>query len=167
MDRETLEKAGVARFGDRPFEDGDRPRILVAEIDQAVGGADGAAGPQHPVEDRVRIMLQKHPILETAGLAFVRVTDDDFRRAGSFPDRAPLRGRGETRAPASRQAARAQPLQASFGFGPLAITAARSVIGEPGTSIAKVPEEELRLAGLGGEGSLEGFDPVALQPDGR
>ena len=89
---------------DRTLERRTHTRVLVAQVDVAVGAAGGPGADQHAFEHPVRIPLQQHPVLEGAGLALVGV---DHHQPGLRlgRDDAPLAAGGEARtaqAPQSR-----------------------------------------------------------------
>ena len=60
----------------------DGQRIFRAHINDAVRGADGQGGDDHPFKDGVGIALQHAPVHISAGISFVRVADNVFRAAG-------------------------------------------------------------------------------------
>ncbi len=67
--------------------------------------ADRVSRDGHAFEHAVRVALQHAAVHERAGIAFVRVADDIFFRAGRFGDRAPFEAGGKARAAATAQAA--------------------------------------------------------------
>ena len=79
-------------------------RIFVAEVDVALGGFDGPAGDQRAFEEAMRVLLHVDPVLDRAGLAFVRI---DGHQPGPRlgPDEAPLAPGREARAALSLEAA--------------------------------------------------------------
>ena len=94
-----------ARAGDdRPLERGDGVRIFGADVDVAVGRADGDAGDGHPLDQHEGIALHDHAVGKGAAVAFVGIADDVFPVGGSIGDGLPLDPGREAGAAAPAQA---------------------------------------------------------------
>ena len=78
--------------------------IFRADVDEALGRADGDAGDDHPFDQHEGIALHDHAIGKGTAVAFVGIADDVFLRRRSLRDRAPL--------DAGRKAGAAAPAQA-------------------------------------------------------
>ena len=65
--------------------------VLAAQIDEALGRAGDVAGDRHAFEHPNRERVQQHPVLESAGLAFVGVADDVALGAGRVAGAVPFR----------------------------------------------------------------------------
>ena len=67
----------------------DGQRILGADVEEALVGADGAGGDGHALDHAVGERFQQHAVHERAGIAFVAVADDVLlvarRRRGPWP----------------------------------------------------------------------------------
>ena len=77
--------------------------VLAAEIDEALGRADGECGDRHALEDADREGIQQHPVLEGSRLTLVGVADDVALRARRVAGAFQLSGGRETRAAAAAQ----------------------------------------------------------------
>ena len=112
-----LHVEGVARAGDARAEhsrpcarrDGalhrrDGVRIFGADVDVALGRADGDAGDRHALDQDEGIALHDHAVGEGAAVALVGVADDVFLRAGVVGDGPPLDAGREAGAAAAAQA---------------------------------------------------------------
>ena len=78
-----------------------RERVLAADVEEASLAARGEAGDGHRLDDRERILLHQHAVLERARLGLVGVADDVVRAHGRLRDGLPLAPRGESRAAAT------------------------------------------------------------------
>src|SRR5659263_181316 len=85
--------------------------VLAAEVEDPLGGADRVAGYGHALEHEVREVLQQRAVLECAGLALIRVADDEAASVGAGGRRGelPLQPGGETRTAATLQAGATHP----------------------------------------------------------
>ena len=95
-------------FGRRRNADGilhgaDRVGIFRADIDEALGGADGDAGNRHAFDQHEGIALHHHAVGEGAAVALIGVAADIFLVGLGIVNGFPLDARGETRAAAAAQ----------------------------------------------------------------
>ena len=81
-----------------------RVRIFGADVDVALGRADGDAGNGHAFDQHERIAFHDHAVGEGAAVAFVGVADDVLPIALGVGDRLPLDAGRESRAAAAAQA---------------------------------------------------------------
>ena len=70
--------AGAPGRRDRRVHRRDRVRIFRADVDVALGRADGDAGDRHALDQHEGIALHDHAVGEGAAVAFVGVADDVF-----------------------------------------------------------------------------------------
>ena len=82
-----------------------RQRILVANVEDALGRADGVRADDHPFDDAVRVGLQEHAVHEGPRVALVAVANEILRLSRGLADAPPLLARQEPRAAAPAQAA--------------------------------------------------------------
>ncbi len=75
--------------------------ILAADVEVALRRARREGGDRHRLDDRERIALHQHPVLERAGLRLVGVADEVVRLGGLRRDRGPLAAGRERRAAAA------------------------------------------------------------------
>jgi len=96
------QKAGFLGGGDGQGEVQHRQGIFVAHVDIPFGRADGVSADDHALENAVRIAFHQAAVHVSAGIAFVAVADDVFRRAvrpaAAFPFDA---GRKSSSAPSA------------------------------------------------------------------
>ena len=76
-------------------------RVLRPDVEVAARGTDGEALDRHRLDDRERVALQQHPVLERAGLGLVGVAHHVVRLGGLGGDGGPLAAGRERRAAAS------------------------------------------------------------------
>src|SRR5690606_7041966 len=100
----VAEPAVFAGLLDRVRDALERERVLAAEVDVTVLGADGERGDRHGLDDREGVALEQDAVLERAGLGFVRVADDVARARRLPRDSVPLPAGGERGAAAPEQA---------------------------------------------------------------
>ena len=83
LDVEVRDRAGrhAPRDIERRVERGDRVRVFRARIDVALGRADREAGDRHALDQHERIAFHQHPIGERAGIALIRIADDELALA--------------------------------------------------------------------------------------
>ena len=98
------EPARFVRLFDRGLKHLGDDRIFRAQIDIALGAADGVAADGHALDERERIALHDHAIGEGAGIAFVGVDDDIFLTGRTIRHRLPLDAGREARAAAAAKA---------------------------------------------------------------
>ena len=67
-----------ARLADGDLHRLDRVGIFGADIDVAIGGADGDAGDGHALDQYEGIAFHDHAVGEGAGIALIGVADDVF-----------------------------------------------------------------------------------------
>ena len=79
-------------------------RILRAEVDVALLGADGEARDRHALDQRERIAFHEHAVREGARVAFVGVADDVLGRGRGIQHRLPFDAGREGRAATTAQA---------------------------------------------------------------
>ena len=83
------QQAGGAALLDHRVERRAQVRVLAAQVDDALAGADGAAGDRHAGEHEVGELGEDDAVLERARLTLVGVADDvlpvAFLRAGEVP----------------------------------------------------------------------------------
>ena len=84
---EQSELAGLAQ-GDHEVLD--RQRILVADVDDALGGAGGEGADEHPLDDAVRIAFEQAAVHVGAGVALVGVADEEFLPRRPWPPLRPV-----------------------------------------------------------------------------
>src|SRR5439155_9331157 len=86
----VTEKAAVPRLLDRVLEAPPGKRVLAANVDKAALAGCRVAGDRHRFDDRERVLLHYHPVLESAGLGFVGVADQVVGPSGGVSDVLPL-----------------------------------------------------------------------------
>ena len=84
------EEPALARLDDRDLKPSQRERVLAAEVDVAVLAAGRVRGDRHRLDQRERIALEHHAVLERARLGFVGVADQVVRTSRLASDRLPL-----------------------------------------------------------------------------
>ena len=72
------EKAGAPGEPMACVHRADRVRIFRADIDEALGGADGDARDRHALDQHEGIALHDHAVGEGAAVALVGIADDVF-----------------------------------------------------------------------------------------
>ena len=77
------EEAVLPGLGDGDLDALDGQGVFVADVDEALRGADGLGPDDHALEDGVGIGLEDGAVHEGAGVALVAVADDVFRRPSS------------------------------------------------------------------------------------
>jgi len=97
------EVAGGPGGVDRNLQPRLRQRVLTPDVEVAAGRVRGVALDRHGLDERERIVLHEHPILERARLGLVGVADDVVRALGARRDRGPLPARRECRAAAAHE----------------------------------------------------------------
>ena len=95
----------LLRLLDGDLQAVNRERIFGADVDVALRGADGVGGNGHAFQHAVRIAFQNAAVHEGAGIAFVRVADDELARPRHLGDQAPLDAGRIARAAAPTQTA--------------------------------------------------------------
>ena len=103
----VAEIAGAPGGRDRGVHRRHRMRIFRADVDVALGGADGDAGDRHAFDHDEGIALHDHAVGEGAAVAFVGVADDVFAVGAGLRHRLPL--------DAGREAGAAAPAQSGRG----------------------------------------------------
>ena len=98
------EHAAFAGALDRNLHGLDGMGIFGADIDVAVGGADGDAGNGHALDQHEGIAFHDHAVGEGAGIALIGVAHDVFLLGPGLGDGAPFDAGGEARAAAAAQA---------------------------------------------------------------
>jgi hypothetical protein len=78
----------AAGRGQRRFERSDGVRILGADVDVALRGADREAGDRHAFEQAEGIALHQHAVGEGARIALVGIADDVFLRRRAWRARS-------------------------------------------------------------------------------
>ena len=73
------EEAVAPRLRERVLERGERLRVLAAHVDVAALAAGRVRGDRHRLDQRERIALDEHAILERARLGLVGVADEVVR----------------------------------------------------------------------------------------
>ena len=92
----------AARAASIAAADGDlRLRVLAADVEVALLDAGRERGDRHRLDDRERVALEEHPILERAGLGLVGVAHEVVRLGGLAGDGGPLASGREGRAAAT------------------------------------------------------------------
>src|SRR5690606_14316782 len=141
----------------------ERERVLAAEVDVAVLGADGERRDRHGLDDREGIALEQDAVLERAGLGFVRVADDVARARRLPRDRVPLPAGGERGAAAPEEAGvrdltddgGGSELDGAFQGGETpGPTVVVNVGGVDGPDAAEQPERPVALLRQGGPGPV-------------
>ena len=95
---------GCDGCGDRLLHGGDGVRIFRADIDVALGGADGDAGNGHALDEHEGVALHHHAVCECAGVALVGIAADVFLVRRGVEHRLPLDAGGEARTAAAAEA---------------------------------------------------------------
>ena len=98
------EQAARARLVDRHLEAGDRERILRADVDEALLGADRVGADRHRLDDAGGVALHDRAVHERARVAFVGVADDVLLVGLHARGDLPLEARREARAAAPADA---------------------------------------------------------------
>ena len=94
------EEAPAAGHVDRRLQRPQRPRVLAAQVEPAVLAASGEGGDGHRLDDRERVALHQHAVLERAGLGLVGVAHEVVRAGRLARRRRPTCGRsGRPRRP--------------------------------------------------------------------
>ena len=101
----VAQQAAAPRFAQCGGEPGDGHRILGADVDEALAGADGIGRDGHALDDAMRIAFHHAAIHEGAGVALVAVADHILHVARGLGHRAPLQAGGIAAAAAPAQAA--------------------------------------------------------------
>ena len=83
---------------DRVLEPRGRERILAADVEEALLGAGREPGDRQRLDDRERILLHQHAVLERAGLGLVGVADEVVRPDGLLATASHFTPGGERRA---------------------------------------------------------------------
>ena len=78
------------RLADRVLQSRGGERIFTANVDVAPGAARGERGDRHRLDDRKRIVLHQHPVLERSGLRLVGIADQVVRERGLSRNGVPL-----------------------------------------------------------------------------
>ena len=78
-------------------------RVLRADVQVALGGADGVGRDGQPLQYPVRVGFQHQPVHERARIAFVAIADDVLDGARLRAPERPFPSRGKTRAAAPAQ----------------------------------------------------------------
>ena len=131
-------------------------RVLGADVDEALGGADGDAGDRHALDQHEGVALHQHPVGEGAAVALVGVADDVLLVAAAVSsDGLPLdagresrrrRGRaGPRRSPRRRSASR--PVSDSARASPAEAACAPVVVERQRVDDAAAGEGQPGLAG--------------------
>src|SRR5207249_9140104 len=94
----AAEQAARPRPVDRPLQPLDRERILPADIDVAKLAAGRTGGDGHRLDDRERVSLHEHAVLESARLRLVGIADEIVRPDRLTRDGLPLAAGGESSA---------------------------------------------------------------------
>ena len=82
----------------------DGQRVLVADVDDALGGAGGEGADEHALDDAVRVALEDAAVHVGAGVALVGVADQELAAAvGLVGQQLPLQAGGEAGAAAAAQ----------------------------------------------------------------
>ncbi len=98
---EQPELAGLAQGDDQVL---DGQRVLVADVDDALGRAGGEGADQHPLDDAVRVALEHRAVHVGAGVALVGVADEELAAAvGLLGEQLPLEAGREAGAAAAAQ----------------------------------------------------------------
>ena len=100
----AAEPVGLGGDADRFAQRVDRVRIFGADVDVALGGADGDAGDRHAFDEAIGIAFHQHAIGEGAAVALVGVAADVFLIGLGVVDRLPLDAGREAGAAAAAQA---------------------------------------------------------------
>ena len=100
------QEAVLLRLLDRDAETLHRDRILRADVEIAVVGADGVAGDDHALDDCQRIAFQDGAVHECARIALVTVADDVLLVARNILRELPLAAAGESAAAAAPETGR-------------------------------------------------------------
>ena len=103
------EQAVGLRPGRWPSEPLDGQRILGADVDVGLRGADGVGGDDHAFEQPVRVALDHGAVHERAGVAFVGVADQVLLVARRLAGELPLLAGRETRRRRGRAGRSARP----------------------------------------------------------
>ncbi len=104
MSKCGAEQAVTARDIQRRVKRGDRVGVFRARIYVAFRGTDGEAGDHHALDQYERIAFHQHPIGERAGVAFIRIADDELAFALRVSGGLPLDAGREACATATAQA---------------------------------------------------------------
>ena len=88
--RMSAKEAGIARFRDRVGHPRLGLRVLAADVDVAQVGTGRERRDRHRLDDRERVALEQHPVLERARLRLVGVADEVVRLRRLGGDRGPL-----------------------------------------------------------------------------
>ena len=70
------EVARLARLGERGVEHVGLVRVLAADEDERLVGADRVGADDHPLDEQMRVLLHQLAVLERAGLGLVGVADE-------------------------------------------------------------------------------------------
>ena len=103
-------------FGDGVLQRGDGQRILAADVEESLPGADGVGADQHAFEDGVRIAFQNGAVHVRAGRTFVGVANDVLQVALGLPGELPFLPGGEGRPAAAAEPERIISSITSSGF---------------------------------------------------
>src|SRR5262249_39825974 len=99
--------AKAVRLSDGDLQAVDRLRVFAADVNVALGRADGVAGDGHALEHPVRVALQLATVHEGAGVTLVGLADDELPVTARLGDHPPLdAGRVARPAPAAEPAPR-------------------------------------------------------------
>ena len=101
----VAEQARGARLGERVLEPRVRERVLRAHVDEAALAAGRVGRDRHRLDERERVALHQHPVLERPRLRLVGVADEVVRLRGLARDRLPL-GAGRERGAAAAEQVR-------------------------------------------------------------
>ena len=105
-DDALAEIAGAPGGRDRGVHRRHRMRIFRADVDVALGGADGDARDRHALDHDEGIALHDHAVGKGAAVAFVGVADDVFAVGAGLRHRLPLDAGREAGAAAPAQSGR-------------------------------------------------------------
>ncbi len=97
------EESGSPGGADGGADPGLGLRVFAPDVQEAHRGAGREGGDRHRLDDRERVALEEDPVLERAGLRFVRVADHVVRLCRLGGDRRPLPSCRERRAAATDQ----------------------------------------------------------------
>src|SRR5207302_11519300 len=99
----AAEQAARPRSVDGPLQPLDGKRVLPTDVDVTELAAGRLGGDGHRLDDRERVPLHEHAILESARLRLVGIADQVMRPHWLPRDGLPLAAGGESRAAAPRQ----------------------------------------------------------------
>src|SRR4029077_19269626 len=97
------EESVRVRLGDRARETFGADRVFAANVEKAALAAGREPGDRHRLDDRERIAVEQHAILERPRLGFVGVADEIVRTRRLLRDRFPFASGRERRAAATHK----------------------------------------------------------------